>query len=325
MLRTWNYAWWKPVVGVLALWFGFFIVAPIVMLPILAAGVAIQGGPFGHGFMEALTLTKVTPAALTYLDLTIGSMILVTWFLIRVIHRMRPRWLSSVRPRLRWKFLFACAGLAVVALVVQVIVGQLLPGTDEGVGGKVNAFTGTSLAVGLVVLLTTPLQAAGEEYMFRGYMLQAFGSLFNNRWVAIIVTSALFALTHGVQNPPLFFDRFMFGLIAGWLVVRTGGLEAGIAMHVLNNFLAFGAAIAFGNLTGTLTVSHVSWWNIVLTLTQSGVYAVLVLWLARRMNLQTSTHPPAESAPEATTDGAFARSPEPLHGSGPEGTQPAVP
>ena len=54
------------------------------------------------------------------------------------------------------------------------------------------------------------------------------------------LTALLFALAHGLQNFPLFFDRFMFGLIAAWLVIRTGGLEAGIALHVLNNFLAFG-------------------------------------------------------------------------------------
>ena len=46
------------------------------------------------------------------------------------------------------------------------------------------------------------------------------------RWAALLVTSTLFAMAHGLQNFPLFFDRFMFGFIAGWLVIRTGGLEA---------------------------------------------------------------------------------------------------
>ena len=36
-------------------------------------------------------------------------------------------------------------------------------------------------------------------------------------------------------------------------MITTGGLEAGIAMHVLNNFLAFGAALAFGDMTTALT------------------------------------------------------------------------
>ena len=97
-----------------------------------------------------------------------------------------------------------------------------------------------------------------------------------------MVTAALFALAHGTQNFPLFFDRFAFGLIAAWLVTRTGGLEAGIALHVLNNFLAFGLALSYGDLSETLNVSEASWWNILLTVTQSAVYAGLVLVVARQ-------------------------------------------
>jgi membrane protease YdiL (CAAX protease family) len=296
MLRTWTYRPWKPMVGILVGIVGMLLVMPLVLLPVLALGVWVEGGPFLETFEKAATLQTVDPAALLYLNLVLGSMILVTWFSIRVIHRMRPRWLASVRPRLRWRFLFACLGLAVVALVAQLAVGALLPGQNETDTGPLNDFTATTAAIAVIVLLTTPFQAAGEEYLFRGYLLMAVGSLFANRavgkWVAIVVTATLFALAHGGQNFPLFFDRFFFGFIAAWLVTGTGGLEAGIAMHVLNNFLAFGLALSFGNITDTLNVSQVGWSNIALTLTQSGVYAVLVLWLAKKMNVETRTRPP---------------------------------
>jgi len=306
MLRTWTYAWWRPVLGFFCVMVALFL-TPVVLLPVLAAGVAVQGGPFLHDFEKAGTLQAVTPATLLWLNLALGSMILVTWLVMRVLHRMRPRWLGSVRPRLRWKFLFACLGLAVVALIAQILVGTAMPGNDEGVGGHLNRLTGTTIALALVVLCTTPLQAAGEEYVFRGYLLQAIGALVTRKWwkwVAIVVSALIFAAMHGAQNFPLFFDRFFFGLIAAWLVTRTGGLEAGIAMHVLNNFLAFGLALTFGNVTDTLGVSQVGWSNIALTLTQSGVYAVLVVWLAKRMNLQTRTRPPRAPQP----DPSYARS-----------------
>ena len=111
------------------------------------------------------------------------------------------------------------------------------------------------------------------------------------------MSATLFAMAHGLQNPPLFFDRFMFGLIAAWLVIRTGGLEAGIALHVLNNYLAFGLAIAFGDINETLNVTEISWWNIPVTLTQSLVYVALVLWVGKRMGLQTRTRPPLPGGP----------------------------
>ena len=76
-------------------------------------------------------------------------------------------------------------------------------------------------------------------------------------------------------------------------MIRTGGLEAGIAMHVLNNYLAFGLALAFGDIGETLNVSEGCWWNIPLTLVQSLGYAALVAWVASRMSVQTHTRPPA--------------------------------
>ncbi len=299
MLRTWSYAWWKPVVGTIALFVGFFLVAPLLLLPVVLVGVTTEEGDYLENLVNALTFESIEPVTLLYLNLTLGSIILVTWAIHRVVHRLRPRWLSSVVPKLRWKFLWVCMGLSVAALVAQVVVGQLVPGANEAdLSGAVNDFTATTAVLALIVLLTTPLQAAGEEYAFRGYLTQAVGSLTRSMWLAVLVPALIFAAVHGAQNVPLFFDRFMFGVIAGWLVIRTGGLEAGIALHVLNNLLAFGFALTFGDITDSLTVSEVSWWNIPLTLTQSGVYAVLVVLVARRMGLQTRTRPPVTEQPQ---------------------------
>ncbi len=149
---------------------------------------------------------------------------------------------------MRWRFFLACLGVAVVALVAQVVVGCCCRSRRGRPSGGVNEFTARTRPAALIVLLTTPFQAAGEEYFFRGYLLRPSGRCSATSGWRSSVTAVLFALAHGMQNLPLFFDRFMFGLIAGWLVVRTGGLEAGIAMHVLNNFLAFGIALTFGDL-----------------------------------------------------------------------------
>jgi membrane protease YdiL (CAAX protease family) len=293
MLRTWTYAWWRPVAGILTAIIAFFIGPSLVFLVVAAVHALFGAGTWADDFRRDASTTNLGPAGLLGLNLGLATMIPVTWAIMRFLHRMRPRWLASVVPRMRWRFFAACLGIAVVALLAQVLVGSLLPtrGGDD-LSGSLKHFTVSTALSAVVVLLTTPLQAAGEEYLFRGYLMQAFGSLFNARWVAILATATLFALAHGGQNPPLFFDRFAFGLIAGWLVTRTGGLEAGIALHILNNFLAFGVALAFGDLGSTLQVSSVSWWNIVVTVTQSGVYTALVVLVARRMGLQNRTRPP---------------------------------
>jgi membrane protease YdiL (CAAX protease family) len=270
----------------------------VLLFPVLAVGLLIEGGTadFLTRFERSLT-QELTPSGLLYLNLALGALILWTWGLIRVLHSMRPRWLSSVAPKIRWRFLAVCLGLSVIALTVSFVLGLFLPTPESAeTTGGVNPWNGTMLALVVVILLTTPLQAAGEEYAFRGYLLQATGSLIRNRWVTIVVTALLFAVAHLQFAPPVFFDRFMFGLIAAWLVIRTGGLEAGIALHVLNNFVAIGFAVAFGDLSEALSDPEANWWSVPVSLAQSLVYAAMVAAAAKRMGVQTRTQPPAQEA-----------------------------
>lgn len=311
MLRTWAWRqdWWKAVVGIPTLLLATFVVAGFATLPILALAVGVQTGidgtDFGTVFSDALSLEKVTPASMLWLNLTLGSATLIAWGLSRWLHRLGPRWLTSVKPGMRWRFFYACLGLAVVAIAAQVVLSVFLPDQETAgqVGTAMNHLSGQDVAIAVVILFTTPLQAIGEEYAFRGYLMQALGSLFGT-WVAVIATALMFAVAHGFQNFPLFFDRFAFGLLAGYLVVRSGGLEAGIALHILNNYVAFGFALLFGDITGTLNVQEVSWWNLPLTVTQSLVFLVLVLLVARRMRLRNKTDPPALDTSSTPASGA---------------------
>lgn len=300
MLRTWTYDWWRPVVGLVSLPLAMFVLAPFAVLPVLALSVELDHtGSFSKAMENAVTLDPVTWQGLLYLNLSLAALVPATWLILRSLHGMRPRWLMSVKPGIRWRFFLACLGLSVIAILAQLLVGAALPGDPNDLGSGANAITGTLVAMAVVVAITTPLQAMGEEYVFRGYLLQAVGSLSRRPWVAILVSGVLFALAHGVQNAPLFVDRLTFGVLAAYLVYRTGGLEAGIALHIWNNLVAFGFALFLGDIDTTLNVTEVSWSNLPLTITQNGVYLLLVLNLARRMGITSRTAPPV--LPPATT------------------------
>jgi len=289
---------WRSVVGSLLL-----IVLVFGLVPLVTGGIAVvvlmAGGTSAAEAATVLDLTQeVTPTALAVVNIVLASAIPLAWLVSRALHGLKPRWLASVAPRIRWRYLFACLGLSVVALVASLIVAVLLPTTAAGepVGG-LNEFTRRTRDFLIVILLLTPFQAVGEEYLFRGYLTQAFGSLVRARRaaqvLAVVGPALIFALFHGFsQAPPVFFDRFAFGLVAGILVIRTGGLEASIAMHVLNNFLAYGLALAFGDFTEAVNATGASsWWMIFSTSTQSLVYLGLALWVARAMGL-SRTGPP---------------------------------
>ncbi|WP_307828093.1 type II CAAX endopeptidase family protein [Nocardioides sp. SYSU D00038] len=292
--RPWS--WWRPLLGTLLLGVLVLVVVQVVLVLVFLLGYVATGTTSAAGLEAALDRIAdtgdVTPVSLAYLNLSLAAAIPVTMLVALLLHRQRPGWLASVAGRLRWRWLLVCLGLSVVALVATIVVSALVPETsDSSVSGELNDWTSTTRDFVLVVLLLTPLQAAGEEYAFRGYLTQAFGGLFGNRWVALLVPALLFALAHGAQDAPVFVDRFAFGLVAGYLVIATGGLEAGIAMHVLNNWLAFGLALAFGDMSSALNPTGGSWWSLPVTLTQSLVYLALAVAVARRMGIGNRAEP----------------------------------
>ena len=288
---------WRPLLGVGMLVAAFLVVVPVLLQVPFAVGLAIAGRDVSSELTRLLDFDDPTPLGLAYLNLTLACAIPTTWLIARVVHGLRPGWLASVAPRIRWTWLVTCFALAFVALFATLVVSALVPSSSAeslDVNGGLNDFTTTTRDFLLVVVLLTPLQAAGEEYAFRGYLTQAFGGLFGRPWAAVVIPAVLFALAHGGQSPPIFFDRFAFGVVAGLAVVLTGGLEAGIARHVLNNWLAFGLALAYSDMASTLNPSGGSWWTIPVTLTQSLVYLGLVLLVARRLGVRTRTDTPTD-------------------------------
>jgi uncharacterized protein len=101
----------------------------------------------------------------------------------------------------------------------------------------------TSLIILLVVsVLFIPFQAAFEEVLFRGYLMQGFTAMVNKRWFPLIMTSVFFGLMHAF-NPEVKEYGFMtmmpqyiiFGLIFGVVTILDDGIEASMGAHTANN------------------------------------------------------------------------------------------
>lgn len=299
ILRSGRRGWAWPLLGLpmlalllLVVQFGLVMVAAVMLF---------VSGFSAEEAQDRLTGDPVTPMFLTVVNLGWAAAIPAVWLVLWAAHGLRPGWAASVVGRIRWRWLLTCFGLSAAALVITLFVSALLPaqGTGSEVSTELNDFTAQTRDFLIVILLLTPLQAIGEEYAFRGYATQACGALVRSRVVAVVVPALIFALLHGLgQSFPVFFDRFAFGVVAGILVIVTGGLEAGIAMHILNNLMAFGLALAFGDMTETLAATEASWWVVPVTLTQSLAFLGLVTYAARRRGLQTRTPPgPVEGPP----------------------------
>ena len=221
------------------------------------------------------------PVGMLGTNLGIAMLIPIACVLLWMLHRVHPRWLLSVGPGVRWRYLLVCLGIALVSLN-GVLLLSLLAVRDRPTVALQPGFWGFLV----VILLTSPLQAVAEEIFFRGYLLQALGSLVARPWFGVVVSSVLFALLHGTQNLPLFVDRLAFGLLAAVLVWRTGGLEAGIAAHVVNNVFAYLIAGVTTGIPALKAVREIGWTDAAFDVGGFAVFALLAYLAFRGSRLR---------------------------------------
>lgn len=133
-----------------------------------------------------------------------------------------------------------------LAWAIVLGVGWLLALWHQTIGGggdtmqtkMVDALAaGASDAGPLLTLLVVSLLAPiFEEIIFRGVVLGGLSRYISFGW-ANVLQALLFAAIH--DDLPRFPYYFTLGLLAGGLVKRTQALGPAIALHVLNNLLAF--------------------------------------------------------------------------------------
>jgi len=245
---------------------------------ILGAQMAIREDPPGTLSWFGLLAT----------NLTLIPLIPLSVYVARGLNKQTPGLLSSVVGRIRWRPL---AWFALVAVVLELIsfaiiqLGDVPLAIGERHGGGMAP---DAIAVVLVTLLTSPIQAAGEEYYFRGYLLQAMGALVRSTAIVVVVTALLFTAAHGIwpwQSPALFVDRLAFGLVAAVLVVRTGGLEASISAHAANNVVTFIFAALTDTVGASLGVKDAPWSLVTVDVVKFVAFGAVALMIARRLGL----------------------------------------
>lgn len=268
-----------PLLGLIS----FLVFTPALIMALVGLGWVLAGRPgeWAGFYRSALAFNEPVGVFATHLGLAL--LILIAVALVLVVHHFQPGWLASVQPGFRWRY-----GLAAV-LVAFAVLGGLWALSRLGQPWEFAA-TGNLAWFLAAIVLTSPLQAAAEEVFFRGYLMQAFGTVLPGvRWFGLVTSALVFALLHGTQDLPLFLHRFAFGIIAGLLVILTGGLEAAIAAHVVNNLVAFSYAALSGTLAQAKAVTTASWVELGVNLVGFTLFALAAWGLARRMNLATRT------------------------------------
>jgi len=264
-----GYRWWKPLVALVItaiLWVAFTVIVVVIGVVIAVAQGRIEMTTTVEATKDLLKLFGVIDAG-DPLSVSIGlvgvATLLPATLLGYLIVGLRPLTvLRSVQFRFRWRWLayslLPALVITVAATLIQFFVLPLVLGGESVVAPTIPL--GTFLICALIVLVATPLQAAAEEFAFRGLITQTLGGWVRPAPLVIVLSAIPFAAAHtqylgdGGSLTWAIADVALFALVAGFVTWRTGGIESSIALHATNNTLAFLAlASSLGGTTSTST------------------------------------------------------------------------
>lgn len=270
--------WWTPL-AVAGLGIAFYLGFTLLLLLVMLVGFALDPTLSGRVLALASDPTAFDMTDPFLLAILLGSIaVMLPSYLLAslIVNGKRVGLISSAAGRLRWGWMGLCGAAAVVVFTVLSAVSMLLPmGASPSTPPSANPLWPVTL---VVLLVLVPLQAAAEEYVFRGYLMQAIGRWLRHPAFAILLPVPLFVLGH-------LYDVWgqvgvgIFAVAAGWLTWRTGGLEAAIALHVVNNLSAFLISLAGGADAGDTSLGPISALSSAVLI---GAYVGVVEWLLRR-------------------------------------------
>ncbi|MBJ7331733.1 MAG: CPBP family intramembrane metalloprotease [Solirubrobacteraceae bacterium] len=237
------------------------LTVPIVFGIVAGLGVAIAGGDLTD--MPAGVLI-----ALTFLQ-DVGfiavPLLIASW----IASRPTARDFGLRVPERKWRAVGLIAAVYLGFIVLSAIwVGVLGIDEKDSLPDELGV-KDSSLNLILVLLLVTMVAPVAEEMLFRGYMFRALRN-WKGVWPAALLSGMTFGGIHLGSSPVGFVVPLMvFGVGLALLYQWTGSLYAPVALHALNNSIAFGATQDWE-------------WQIPVTIAGSVTASLLALWLLAR-------------------------------------------
>lgn len=203
--------------------------------------------------------------------------------LVKPLHNRTFKTVINGTSRIRWNKFFISAVVWFLLSAIYFFLYLKFDPSNFTLNGKATSL----IIISLISILFIPFQAAFEEVIFRGYLMQGFAVMVRNKWFPLIMTSVLFGLLHAF-NPEVkefgFFTMIpqyiVFGLIFGITTIFDDGIESAMGAHAANNiFLCIMVTSESSILqTPALYIQHTTNpWGEFMGLTVSGILFILIL------------------------------------------------
>ncbi|MEL1241367.1 CPBP family intramembrane glutamic endopeptidase [Flavobacterium flavipallidum] len=161
------------------------------------------------------------------------------YFVVNYMHKQTMLSLTTSRKKIDWNRIWFSFGLWAIISIVSVLVYVFLNPELYVFNFKPIPFT----ILFVIAVLLIPIQTSTEEYVFRGYLMQGFANLAQNRWFPLVMTSLIFGGMH-LFNPEvakigniIFVYYIGTGLFLGIITLMDDGMELALGFHAANNLI----------------------------------------------------------------------------------------
>lgn len=221
---------------------GVFIIVMAVILGQIPLTVAIlmKGGLDVVGMDEAKMLGMLeSNLSLFLLLLTFAVGLAALFFVVKFIHYQPIKTVTTTRKKVDWgRFFFAFGMVAIFSIGVTAFDYFSNP-QDYVLNFKATPF----FIMLIIAVIMIPLQTSFEEYFFRGYLMQGIGTLVQNKWAPLIITSVVFGGLHFFNPEVTKLGNIIMiyyigtGFLLGIMTLMDEGMELALGFHAGNNLI----------------------------------------------------------------------------------------
>ncbi|MDR6985352.1 membrane protease YdiL (CAAX protease family) [Rheinheimera pacifica] len=227
------------------LWLLAFFVLYLTGAILYAAGYGVYLGSSGTVDPEKIGDVVVQHMA-SPMGLTLSYILITVFtlpFVLKAANLAGSPWRQTLTLKaVTVKQLMPWIALYLIFAVAQMLVNHVL---EIDMGEFIGAILGSrDFSLLLVFVVAAPIL---EEAVFRGYLFKAWRSSFLGLWGTLLLTSVLFTLLHAGQYPGILLAMlFAFSLLLGLARERSGSLYVPMALHALNNLIAWILVVYLG-------------------------------------------------------------------------------
>ncbi|MET3025646.1 CPBP family intramembrane glutamic endopeptidase [Flavobacterium sp. UW10123] len=161
------------------------------------------------------------------------------YFVVKYIHHQTLLSVTTSRPKVDWKRIWFSFFLWSFFSLLSFLFVYLRSPEHFVLQFKLVPF----LILAFLGCILIPIQTSTEEYVFRGYLMQGFANLAQNRWFPLLMTSIIFGSMHWT-NPEvekmgsiIMIYYIGTGLFLGVITLMDEGMELALGFHAANNLV----------------------------------------------------------------------------------------